>query len=292
MKQLMHGRGTTIAGSIVVLIAVAFTAGNAKAAASAQEAARLGVDLTPFGAEKSANKDGTIPAWSGGLTKAPAGWKPGHLDPFKEDKPLFSIDATNVDKHADKLPEGQVALVKAYKGYRIDVYPTRRSCTFPDFVAERTKKNATTAKLGDDGWKLEQALGGGIPFPIPKTGVEAMWNFKLRYIGQGRSVEYSMLMPEKGGAVSEVKQRAYEFYPFGSASVNGPADTGNIEAKLMYDVLSPSARAGEMYLLHSFMDKAQDAWIYFPGQRRVRRAPSFAYDNPIAGTDNLYFVGE
>jgi hypothetical protein len=101
-----------------------------------------------------------------------------------------------------------------------------------------------------------------------------------------------MLMPEKGGAVSEVKQRAYEFYPFGSASVNGPADTGNIEAKLMYDVLSPSARAGEMYLLHSFMDKAQDAWIYFPGQRRVRRAPSFAYDNPIAGTDNLYFVDQ
>ena len=57
------------------------------------------------------------------------------------------MDAGNVDKYADRLPEGQVALVKAYKGYRIDVYPTHRSCTFPDSVAERSKKNATTANV-------------------------------------------------------------------------------------------------------------------------------------------------
>ncbi|MDF5918957.1 DUF1329 domain-containing protein [Pseudomonas aeruginosa] len=63
-----------------------------------------------------------------------------------------------------------------------------------------------------------------------------------------------------------------------------PSDTGGIEAKLLYDVLSPSSRAGEMYLVHSFLDKAQSSWIYFPGQRRVRLAPSFAYDNPIAGS--------
>lgn len=261
-------------------------------AATSDDAARLGGDLTPFGAEKAGNKEGSIPAWTGGMAKAPAGWKPGHLDPFKDDKPQFSIDSGNVDKYADKLPPGQVALVKAYKGYRLDVYPTRRSCTFPESVAERTKKNVTIAKIGADGWKLEQALGGGIPFPIPKSGVEAMWNFKLRYVGEGRRIDVSALLPEKGGAFSEIKQRSYDLYPFNSASVNGPADTGNIEAKLMYDVLTPAARAGEMYLIHSFMDKAQDAWIYFPGQRRVRRAPSFAYDNPIAGTDNLYFVDQ
>lgn len=292
-KQMRrHGKGACL-GAMAAAIAVwTLGVGAAQAAASAQDAARLGADLTPFGAEKAANKDGSIPAWSGGLGKAPAGWKPGHVDPFKDDKPLFAIDAGNVDKHADKLPEGQVALIKAYKGYRLDVYPTRRSCTFPDFVAERTKKNATTARIGDDGWKLEQALGGGVPFPLPKSGVEVLWNHKLRYLGEGRQVDISLLMPEKGGGLTEVKQRAYELYPFNSPKVNGPADTGHIEAKLMYDVQSPSSRAGEMYLIHAFMDRQQDAWIYFPGQRRVRRAPSFAYDNPVAGADNLYFVDQ
>ncbi|MFJ3054983.1 DUF1329 domain-containing protein [Herbaspirillum sp. NPDC087042] len=284
-RTLCIGIGTLAA---VLSAGVAGGAG----AAGTSDAARLGADLTPFGAEKAASKDGSIPAWSGGLSKAPAGWKPGHLDPFKEDKPLFSIDAGNVDKYADKLPEGQVALIKAYKGYRLDVYPTRRSCTFPDVVAERTRKYAGSARIGSDGWKLEQVAGASIPFPVPSNGIEVMWNYKLRYLGEGRQVDISLLMPEKGGGISEFKQRASELYPFNNPKVNGPADTGNIEAKLMYEVLSPSSRAGEMYLIHSFLDKPQDAWIYFPGQRRVRRAPSFAYDNPIAGSDNLYFVDQ
>jgi len=149
-------------------------------AATTGDAARLGTDLTPFGAEKAGNKDGSIPAWTGGLSKAPAGWKAGRVDPFKDDKPLFSIDGSNVDKYKDRLAEGEVALLKTYKGYRMDVYPTRRSCTFPDSVAERTKKYAGTSKLGADGWHLETAAGGAIPFPVPSSGIEVMWNYKLR----------------------------------------------------------------------------------------------------------------
>ncbi len=56
--------------SAAVALAVAW--GSASAAASEQEAARLGKDLTPVGAEKAGNKEGTIPAWTGGITKAPA----------------------------------------------------------------------------------------------------------------------------------------------------------------------------------------------------------------------------
>jgi hypothetical protein len=286
----MNHRTRGLCRHLSILFSFVATCGGA-VAGTATDAARLGADLTPFGAEAAANKDGSIPAWTGGLKKAPAGWKPGHVDPFKDDKPLFSIDGTNADKYKDKLPAGQLALMNAHKGYRMDIYPTRRSCTFPDSVAERSKKNVTTAKIGANGWGLDQALGGGIPFPIPASGIEVMYNYKLRYLGEGRRMEYSLLLPEKAG-YTEVKQRGFELYPFNSATVNSPADTSQIDAKLLYDVLSPSSRAGEMYLVHSFMDKPQDAWIYFPGQRRVRRAPSFAYDNPIAGTDSLYFVDQ
>lgn len=276
-------------------LALAFTATlsiNASAAVSEQEAARLGKDLTPVGAEKAASKDGAVPAWDGGMTKVPAGWKPGRLDPYKDDKPLYSVDASNLDKHADKVPPGQAALIKAYKGYKLDVYPSHRSCPAPDIVAERTKKNATYAKIGDDGWRLEQAYGAGVPFPIPKSGVEVLWNYKTRYTGLGRRAQISALMPDKDGSIVETKQWFFEMYPFNDPKTTTLKDVEGIDSKLLYDVLSPPSRAGEGYLIHAYLDKPQDAWIYFPGQRRVRRSPTFAYDNPIAGFDSLYFVDQ
>jgi hypothetical protein len=279
-------------GFLCITMAAVLGSTGVQAAATEAEVASLGKSLTPLGAEMGASKDGAIPAWSGGMTQIPVGWKPGRLDPFKDDKPLFSIDAANVDKYADKLSPGQIALIKAYKGYRMDVYPSRRSCPVPDFVAAQTKKNATYAKLGADGWQLEQVLGAGTPFAVPKTGAEAMWNYKLRYTGLGRRAQISALMPEKDGSYVENKQWAFELYPFNDPKVTGPADVAGVESKLLYDLLTPPSRAGEGYLIHAYLDKPQDAWIYFPGQRRVRRSPTFAYDNPIAGFDNLYFVDQ
>ena len=277
----------SLAGAVALCFSV-----QASAAVSEAEAGKLGKELTPAGAEKAASADGAIPAWSGGMSKAPAGWKAGRVDPFKDDKPQYAIDASNVDKYKDKLPAGQVALIKAYKGYRLDVYPSRRSCPVPDVVAERTKKNATTAKMAANGWQIEQAVPVGVPFPIPKSGAEVMWNYKLRYTGLGRKAQISALVPEKDGSYVENKQWAFEYYPFSDPKANSLADTGGVEAKLYYDLLSPASRVGEGYLIHAYFDKPQDAWIYFPGQRRVRRSPTFAYDNPIAGFDNLYFVDQ
>jgi hypothetical protein len=277
---------------LALLIAGVLGSALTHAAPTEAEVASLGKTLTPIGAEAGKNADGSIPAWSGGMTQVPAGWKAGGVDPYKDDKPLFAIDAANADKYADKLSPGQLALIKAYKGYRMDVYPSRRSCPVPDSVAQQTRKNTSTAKLGADGWQLEQVLGGGIPFAIPKTGAEAMWNYKLRYTGMGRRAQISALLPDKDGGYSENKQWAFELYPFNDPAVSGPADVGGIESMLLYEVLSPASRAGEGYLIHAYLDKPQDAWIYFPGQRRVRRSPTFAYDNPIAGFDNLYFVDQ
>lgn len=261
-------------------------------AATSAELEQLGKQLTPFGAERAGTVDGSIPAWEGGLARAPAGWEPGHGDPYGADKVLFSVNAQNLAQHQAKLPVGQIELIKAYPGYRVDVYPTHRSCTFPDAVAQRTKQFAAQSKVGADGWQLEAAAGEAIPFPLPASGVEAMWNYKLRYIAKGRQFDAAFLMRDKGGTLTQVEQKSYEFYPYNDPAVKAPADTGNIEAMLMYDLLSPSSRAGEMYLVHAQLDKPQDAWIYFPGQRRVRRAPSFAYDNPIAGSDSLYYVDQ
>ena len=261
---------------------------------SDQEAAKLGKELTPVGAEKAGNKDGTIPEWTGGVTTPPAGWKPGQkrIDPFAADKLLFSIDASNVDKYKDKLSQGQIALLTQLKGYRMDVYPTRRSCGYPDFVYERTRVNAKEARVVADGWGLEKGIGAAVLFPIPKSGVEAMWNYKVRYMGEGRIEHYSTIFSNKSGDFTPLVQDQWTTVPFHSVKNKGVEDVGGVEMKLLNEVVSPPAHAGELILVHWFLNSPSDAWLYFPGQRRVRRAPTFAYDNPIPGYENLETVDQ
>src|SRR5688572_15380471 len=108
------------------------------AAVSAADAAKLGAELTPLGAEKGANADGSIPAWEGGLTSAAqAGFpnfRPGqhHPDPYANDKPLYTITAANMNQYANKLTEGHKKLLTTYRNtFKMLVYPTRRSAAAP-----------------------------------------------------------------------------------------------------------------------------------------------------------------
>ena len=147
------------------------------------QAAKLKKELTPVGGERGANKDGSIPAWDGGLSKAPAGFKPGsrYTNPFPGDKPKFTISASNLDQYRDKLSAGQLTMFKNYGDtYKIPVYETRRTFANPQFIYDATFKNATSASLGGDGEALNGAVTG-IPFPIPANGHEVIWNHKVRY---------------------------------------------------------------------------------------------------------------
>lgn len=155
---------------------------------SPDQVARLGADLTPLGAEKAGNKDGSIPAWDGGITSAPAGYKPGdhHPDPFSGDKVLFTIDKSNLAQYKSMLSPGQQALFDLYPTYKMNVYQTRRTASFPQYVYDATKAIAGTAELVEGGNGIKNAAIG-IPFPIPKDGLEAIWNHTLRFRGVAAS---------------------------------------------------------------------------------------------------------
>ena len=119
------------------LLCLSLIASAAQAAVSADEAAKLKSSLTPFGAEKAGNADGSIPAWTGGYTTPVAGFKNGGRrgDPFANEKPLYSISADNLAQHAAKLSEGTQALLKKYpKTFRVDVYKTHRTAAAPQWV--------------------------------------------------------------------------------------------------------------------------------------------------------------
>ncbi|HEX5393685.1 MAG TPA: DUF1329 domain-containing protein [Rhodocyclaceae bacterium] len=284
---------------LCLAMAATFCLGHAWAATEA-DAAKLGKELTPAGGEKAANKDGSIPAWVGAEAPA-AGWAYGkkRVDfwKHKSEKPLFTIDASNVAKYADKLSPGQVAMVKQIKGYQMDVYPTHRSCGVPDFVADNTKKNVGKTHLSPDGWSLKEATVPGYPFPIPANGAEAMWNAKLRYRGLGVDMPsvITAVSPRKGS--SEWIKAASEqtlYYPWGAKGSNNLSKVGNgVEYYTYFTYNAPAALAGQALAITNFLDQpASETFYYFPGQRRVRRMPSYAYDSPQIGMENQYTLDE
>ena len=261
------------------------------AAVSADEAAKLGNTLTPIGAEKAGNADGSIPAWAGGLpVNAGAVDAGGFLaDPFPNEKPLFTITAQNVEQYKDKLTPGQYAMFKRYpETYRMPVYTTHRTATVPDNIIAATKQNATNAKLIQGGEGLENFQLAN-PFPIPKDGLEAIWNHITRYRGASVRRHVVQVTPQANGSFSPVSLEE----EFAFRSMMKDVDTSKPSNILFYfkqRVTAPSRLAGNVLLVHETIDQVKEprmAWLYNAGQRRVRRAPQVSYDGPGTAADGL-----
>jgi hypothetical protein len=277
------------------VLAVAGAATIANAAVTAQQAARLGADLTPIGAEKAANAAGTIPAWTGGIRSAAEAGFPNfktgghHPDPYASDKPLYKVDAGNMARYAANLSAGHKALLSAYKGsYFMNVYPSHRSAAFPQRIYDATKANATTAKLTGTGTGVTGAIIG-IPFPMPTQGVEVIWNHILRYRAE--------IAERIIGQAAVSRTGSYNLVKFHDETMVGYSLPGATEAALdnvvlffIQETIAPARLAGEILLVHETLDQTLEhrkAWLYNPGQRRVRRAPNVAFDNPGTGSDGL-----
>ncbi|MCY1276846.1 hypothetical protein D9M69_210530 [compost metagenome] len=280
----MKSAHTLLAASLALAIA-----GQAHAAVSAQEAAKLGTTLTILGAEKAGNADGSIPAYEGGLTTAPAGFKSGDTvrpDPFANEKPLLVIDGKNVAQYKDQLTAVTVELATRFPSFRIEVYPSHRTATLPQALLDNTLKNATGAKSLEGGTAIENVLPG-VPFPIPQSGAEAMWNHLLRYQGVAYSTKYdSWNVDSAGVATLATTGMAFNAYPIYEDfdKVISAQDT-YWQTKLYYS--GPARRAGEALMLKDSANplaQPRRAWQYLPGQRRVKLAPNLAYDTPNPGT--------
>ena len=129
----------------------------------------------------------------------------------------------------------------------------------------------------------------GYPFPIPKTGSEAIWNHLLRYNGLGydnpryenwnvdsagvptlavdgrRELGVADLRPEEVRA--DQRQRSLLAR---QAAVRRP---GPPQRRGAAGRSTPSIRSKQ----------PRRAWQYLPGQRRVKLAPDLAYDTPNPG---------
>jgi len=263
--------------------------------AGADDLPPLAPGLTPVGAQQAANQDGTIPAWNGGNPRSGklSGEFP-HDEQIDGDKPLFTITHDNYAKYADHLTEGHKDLLRRFPDYRMNVYPTHRTVAYPDFIYKATVANAAGCKLlgtdEPDGCKQ------GFPFPQPKSGAEAMWNHKLKWRGEAvlRFNNQFIVQPDGSSQQTKILEKVKFYY----ASTRNPVVLKNGEGEFLRylsQTLSPPRLAGTFILLQDKAgtgDSGRAAWLYTPGIKRLRRAPTVQYDNPYEGTDGNQFYDQ
>jgi hypothetical protein len=274
--------------TITAAAALGLMAQAAFAELTQEQADRLGGDeLTPIGAERAGNAAGTIPAWTGGLSALPAAYVEGEplVDPFPDEKPLFTITAKNYEQYQDNLSPGQIALLKRYPDtYRMPVYTSHRTAAYPDKIYAEIKQDAMTAKTTDGGNGLAN-VDSYCPFPIPKSGIELVWNHVLRYRGGSVKRTYTQIPVQANGAFSPVVFE--DQLTFANYLPSAP------ENRLFYykqAIKAPARLEGDVLLVHENINQVAEpraAWVYNAGQRRVRRAPDVAYDGPGTASDGL-----
>lgn len=281
---------------IVASLAAAITS-SALAGVPPEVADRLGKDLTPMGSQKSGNKDGSIPEWSGGLQSPPANvtYKVGdrHPDPYPDDKTLFTITAANHEQYKKNLGEMPLAMFKAYADtYKMNVYPGRRSCAQPAAVYEAVKHNALNSAGSPDGAGLSGAIRS-TAFPVPSVGQEIMWNHKLKFRNFKVTRQYVAAVPTRGGDYTPYVVQDEVLQHYSDPTKNDVSELGNISLRYISHTIAPARSAGNVVMVHETINQAEGsrkAWVYSPGTRRVRRAPDISYDNPGTNTDGLQTV--
>ena len=296
-----------IAGSMVSCL---LSSTLVQAKVSTEEAAKLGgEELTAMGAERKGNADGSIPVWSGSMQGLPAGLKydgPGSVvpDPYAEEKPLFVINAGNMGQYEARLSEGQKALLKKFpETFEIPVYPSHRDGRFSKLMEDRTIWNATHTDLvdGEDG--LVQYTGGA-PFPIPKTGAHIIWNGRTVHPHPTIVGKVDDIAVYLNGTRQQRRQDMVSEFPLSYTNrAVGKVDEEafGINAGLVHVTVElPDRQKGQMTIVHEALNQVKHerkAWVYIPGSRRVRRAPTVGYDTPdgpgglVTVDDSLGFNG-
>jgi hypothetical protein len=288
----------TIFTRTALTLALVMAPGLAAAGVSAEEAARLGKDLTPVGAERAGNADGTIPEWKPAAQRTEEARKGVYPNnpAIDGDKPLFTINAQNMAQYESKLTEGHKELLRRYpQTYKLNVYPSHRLATYPQKVLDETVKNATRAKL--EGVDNPSGAYVGFPFPIPKSGAEPVWNHRVKFRGSDVRRFNNQMIVQQDGKFSVT--RIVEDVTFNYANIEkNPSDElkpGTDFLRYLSETLSPPRIAGTYILVHEkagFGTEGRSAWLYAPALKRIRRAPAVCCDNPYEGTDGHQFYDQ
>ena len=283
-------------GRLIAAIMLMGLGGASHAGVATEEAAELGKSLTPIGAERAGNAEGSIPEWT---PIEPFG-KPSGEFPYnpevEKDRPAYVVSAANIDQYSDKLSAGHLELFRRFpNSYKMIVYPSRRVANFPEKIKQETIKNATRASL--DGVDNPKGAYVGFPFPIPRSGAEVPWNHRSKWRGENIRRYNNQMIVQPDGNFSLTK--IVEDVEFVYASIENPnpleLKPGTTFIRYISQTISPPRIAGTYILVHEkagFGPEGRAAWLYAPALKRIRRAPAVCCDNPYEGTDGHQFYDQ
>jgi hypothetical protein len=279
-----------------IAVADAETAAPPSPAAAAPGSASGSRGLTPVGAEQGSNRDGSIPPWTGGITRSqwPAGFKPGGrlLDPFAGDKPLFTITSANLAQYAARLSPGHQALFAKYPDYTMPVYATRRSVAFPQAIYDATQANDGKAKT-----LAADSISGarlGFPFPRPSSGVEVLWNHRVRYRGDTLQAQHMQAVVQPNGELLDVDQVMFRvLFRYGNIHDPGDTDKDNILAYGTVSAAKQGSSPDYVALFHETSNsllKPRAIWVLLVKLGKMLRIPPVGYDQSFPGTEGIEFL--
>lgn len=261
-------------------------------AVSPELAAQLDLQLTPMGAERAGNADGSIPSWDGGFKTS--SMDRTLADPYSTEQMLQRIDSSNMAPFAKWLSPGTQAMLHQYpQSFYLQLYPTHRSAAYPESILQQSRQNATQISLNASGSGLEGGYASGVPFPIPQRAEEVIWNHVTRYRGGAVMRETHRMPVQTDGSYQASLIRQTQVF---ATHVKDNTPDSNILFYFIGQTLAPARLAGNIALIHEPLDQLRtprQAWSYNAGQRRVRRAPTLAYDSPqnsaegLATSDNM-----
>lgn len=273
----------------IASLALGFTfwvAGVGAEAPTVEQLARLDAELTPIGAERAGSDDGVIPAWTGGLEKTPVDPRLGYVDPFADDKILFTITAENAEEYKGLLSAGHMALLKRDPDtFRMNVYPTRRSAAHPEEVLAEVRKQATLART--DGYHIYDVGRTAVPFPIPSDGLQVMWNHVFRW--RGGSVERRFVWAPVAGNGMFYIVRFHQNIAFDQQGYMDQLREGRLYHASSY-LLSPPATLGTRNVTWEPIDAVtgkRARWTFLFQSMRTRRLPAYDYNTPEPNTNGL-----
>ena len=239
--------------------------------------------LTVMGAEVAGDPSAGIPAWTGALQ--------ADATARIAEAPVLRIDASNLAEHADRVTPGHQALLAAFPGSaRLDVYPTHRTCVFPQKVLDAVAANRTGASLANNGHGV---VGASIatPFPVASNGLEAVWNHLLLWRGE-RLIQYTagaVVHPNGSFTLGRQEERYENGY---NAGETVPPE-GNMLNRYIRNVNAPARLAGQIMLMHNTLDHNREQrryWMYDPTQKRVMGSPGMEFDASTPDSEGMQTV--
>ena len=234
--------------------------------------------------------------WHYPYKDAYAKWTPGNnvIDPRVNEQEIiasYGWGAKNVDEIKDLIPPSLYTIMKnpdVWGAHRINITPLlENKGSLWKKYKKATGKYKGTAYVDEQGWIRNYKAG--CPFPEPKNGLEAAWNFRKNFSEDDRIVPVVLIITSRSGNVRYQAFNGDLMYFDGRLEIPPkPIYTPNPDKLMRVDVaatIHPYEMQGTLSVIKTYDDpsKLDDLWVYLPAMRRIRRLSTSQRTDKLPG---------